>query len=92
MSGPFETSGRSRGIMNFDQTDFNELTRRAAELVLETADVPRLIKLRLGSEHELAKSAEEMLGRLETFVRELRAYDASADKLQRSSADRDSSR
>lgn len=78
--------------MNFDQTDFNELTRRAAELVLETADVPRLIKLRLGSEHELAKSAEEMLGRLETFVRELRAYDASADKLQRSSADRDSSR
>ena len=60
--------------MPFDQSDFNELTRRAAELTSETADVPRLLRLRLGPEHELAKAAEEMLGRLEAFVRELRSF------------------
>ena len=60
--------------MHFDQSDFNELTRKAAELTLETADVPRLLRLRLGPEHELAKEAEEMLSRLEAFVREMRAF------------------
>jgi len=60
--------------MRFDQSDFNELTRKAAELTSETADVPRLLRLRLGSEHDLAKAAEEMLCRLETFVRELRSF------------------
>ncbi len=62
--------------MNFNQRDFDDLARRAAELTLETADVPRFLKLRLGSEHELAKSADEMLGVLETFVRELRSFQA----------------
>jgi hypothetical protein len=65
--------------MLFDQSDFNELTRRAAELTIETADVPRLLRLRLGPEHELAKAADEMLGRLEIFVRELRSFHASAE-------------
>lgn len=78
--------------MYFDQSDFNELTRRAAELILETADVPRLIKLRLGPEHELAKSAEEMLDTLEAFVRELRSYHGSTENGESSSADRPSRR
>jgi hypothetical protein len=65
--------------MNFDQAELNELTRKAAELTLETADVSRLLRVRLGPEHDLAKSAEEMLGRLESFVRELRSFRSSPD-------------
>jgi len=61
-------------VMVFDQSDFNELTRKAAEVTLQAADVPRLLRLRLGPEHELSKAAEEMLGRLETLVRELRSF------------------
>jgi len=56
--------------MVFDQSDFNELTRKAAEVTLQAADVPRLLRLRLGPEHELSKAAEEM----ETLVRELRSF------------------
>jgi hypothetical protein len=73
--------------MPFDQSDFDELTRKAAELTVETADVPRLLRLRLGPEHELAKAADEMLGRLEIFVRELRSFHASAETNQSDTAD-----
>ena len=73
--------------MPFDQTDFNELTRKAAELTLETADVPRLLRLRLGSEHELARAAEEMLGRLETFLREMRSFHGVPEADQSDSPD-----
>lgn len=66
-------------IMDFNQNEFNELTRKAAELTLETADVSRLLRVRLGPEHDLAKSAEQMLGKLEIFVRELRSFRASPD-------------
>lgn len=72
--------------MNSSQSELNELTRKAADLILETADVPRLLKLRLGPEHELAKSAEQMLDTLESFIRELRSFswqdfqDASSDQ------------
>jgi hypothetical protein len=73
--------------MPFDQSDFSELTRKAAALILETADVPRLLRLRLGPEHELAKAADEMLGRLEIFVRELRSFHASAEMDRSETAD-----
>ena len=73
--------------MPFDQSDFDELTRKAAELTLETADVPRLLRLRLGPEHELAKAADEMLRRLESFVRELRSFHGSAETDQSDTAD-----
>lgn len=73
--------------MPFNQNDFNELTRKAADLTSATADVPRLIRLRLGPDHELAKAADEMLGRLETFVRELRSYHGLADADQSEAAD-----
>jgi hypothetical protein len=73
--------------MPFDQSDFNALARKAAELTLETADVPRLLRLRLGPEHELSKAAEEMLGRLETFVRELRSFHDFPETNQNDNAD-----
>jgi hypothetical protein len=65
--------------MPFNQNDFNELTRKAAELTAVTADVPRLLRLRLGPEHELAKAADEMLERMEIFVRELRSFHGLAE-------------
>ena len=73
--------------MTFDQSDFNELTRKAAELTSTTADVPRLLRLRLGPDHELAKAAEEMLGRLETLVRELRSFHGSPEADKSDTAD-----
>ena len=73
--------------MPFDQSDFNELTRKASELTLDIADVPRLLRLRLGPDHELAKAAEEMLGRLETFVRELRSFHGPPETDQSDSPD-----
>ncbi len=44
----------------------------------ETADVPRVLRNRLGEQHPLAQAAEEMQGSIETFVRELRCFDLSA--------------
>jgi hypothetical protein len=73
--------------MNFDQSEFDELTRKAAELTLETADVSRLLRVRLGPEHDLAKSAEEMLGKLEAFVRELRSFHGLPETWQVGPAD-----
>jgi hypothetical protein len=73
--------------MPFDQSDFNELTRKAAELTIETADVPRLLRLRLGPEHELTKAADEMLGRLETLVRELRSFHGFSETDKSDTAD-----
>ena len=73
--------------MNFNQSDFDELARRAAQLTLEAADVPRFLKVRFGPEHELAKSADEMLGRLETLVRELRSFEAFPGNSRRGTTD-----
>ncbi len=73
--------------MDFNQSDFDELARRAAQLTLEAADVPRFLKVRFGPEHELAKSADEMLGMLETFVRELRSFQAISAGSKRDASD-----
>ncbi len=64
--------------MIIDARELNELTRRATDLMSETADVPRLLRNRLGEQHQLAQAAEEMQGSIETFVRELRCFDVSA--------------
>jgi hypothetical protein len=61
-----------------DARELNDLTRRATDLMSETADVPRLLRNRLGDQHQLARAAEEMQGSIETFVRELRCFDVSA--------------
>ena len=68
--------------MDFDQSDVNGLTRRATDLSAETADVARLLRVRLGADHQLTRSANEMIGSLEAFVRELRSFSASADRVE----------
>ena len=67
--------------MNIDARELNDLTRRATELMSETSDVPRVLRNRLGERHELALAAEEMQGSIETFVRELRCFDISAQNV-----------
>ena len=63
--------------MIIDTRELNDLTRRATELMSETADVPRVLRNRLGEQHQLAQAAEEMQGSIESFVRELRCFDVS---------------
>lgn len=69
--------------MSIDTRELNDLTRRATELMSETADVPRLLRTRLGDNHELAHAAEEMQGSIESFVRELRCFDVSSQSMAR---------
>jgi hypothetical protein len=45
----------------------------------DTAEVPAVLRSRLGEQHELTRAADEMVASIETFVRELRAFDASAE-------------
>jgi len=61
--------------------EFNELTRKATELMSDTADVPSVLRSRLGEQHELTRAADRMTASIETLVRELRAFDASAEPL-----------
>lgn len=75
--------------MTLDTRELNEFTRKATELMSETSDIPRILRNQLGEEHRLAQAAEEMLGSIEQFVRELRHFDISAgnsseDKLEAS--------
>jgi hypothetical protein len=65
--------------MNIDTRELNDLTRKATELMSETADVPRVLRNRLGEQHHLSQAAEQMQGSIEVFVRELRCYDVSAE-------------
>jgi len=65
--------------MSIDARDLNEFTRKATDLMSETADVPRVLRNRPGERHNLAKAAEEMQGSIEIFVRELRRFDLSAE-------------
>jgi len=59
--------------------EFNELTRKATELMSDTADVPSVLRSRLGEQHELTRAADRMTASIETLVRELRSFDASAE-------------
>lgn len=65
--------------MTLDTRELNEFTRKATELMSETSDVPRILRNRLGEQHRLAQAAEQMLGSIEQFVRELRCFDISAE-------------
>jgi len=64
--------------MTIDARELNELTRKATELMLETSDVPRILRNQLGENHQLAQAADQMLGSIENFVRELRCFDISS--------------
>ncbi len=65
--------------MNFDPREFNDLTRKATEMMSDTADVPTVLRSRLGEQHQLTRAAGVMVASIETFVRELRSFDASAE-------------
>jgi hypothetical protein len=65
--------------ISFDAKEFNDLTRRASDLLLDTMDIPRLLRTRLGAEHQVVASADEMLRSLETFVHELRLFHGPAE-------------
>ncbi len=64
--------------MNIDSRDLREFTRRATDLMSETAEVPRLLQIRLGQNHPLTHAAIEMQARIEELVRELRYFDIPA--------------
>jgi len=68
--------------MTIDARELNELTRKATDLMSDTADVPRVLRNRLGEEHHLAQAAEEMQGSIESLVRELRCFDLSAQDVE----------
>jgi hypothetical protein len=63
-----------------NHSEFNELTRKANDLMSETEDVARLLKARLGAEHEVVRSANDMHQSLEILAHELRSFCASADR------------
>jgi hypothetical protein len=65
--------------MNFDLRGFSELTRKASDMMSDTADVPTVLRSRLGAQHELTHAADEMVASIEIFVRELRSFDSSAE-------------
>ena len=68
--------------MIIDARELNDLTRRATDLMSATADVPRVLRNRLGEQHQLAQAAEEMQGSIENFVRELRCFDVSGQVVE----------
>jgi hypothetical protein len=68
--------------MTIDARELNDLTRHATELMSDTADVPRILRNRLGEQHQLAQAAEEMQSSIENFVRELRCFDVSAQDVE----------
>jgi hypothetical protein len=68
--------------MTIDATELNELMRRATDLMSETADVPRILRNRLGEQHELALAAEDMQESISAFVRELRCFDIPAHTVE----------
>jgi hypothetical protein len=65
--------------MTFDTRGFSELTRKATEMMSDTADVPSVLRSQLGDQHALTRAADEMVASIETLVRELRSFDASAE-------------
>jgi hypothetical protein len=68
--------------MSIDERELSDLMRRAAELMSDTADVPRLLGNHLGQQHHLAQAAEEMQGSIENLVRQLRSFDAPAHNVK----------
>jgi hypothetical protein len=65
--------------MQISQSDLNELTRKANDLTSDTEDVSRLLRSRLGAEHQLVHSADEMHASLETLAHELRTFCSPAN-------------
>lgn len=65
--------------MHVNQSELNELARKANELISETEDVARLLKARLGAEHAVVRSANDMHESLGALAHELRSFCASGN-------------
>jgi hypothetical protein len=65
--------------MQANHSDLIELTRRANDLMSDTEDVARLLKARLGAEHSVVCSANDMRQSLEVLAHELRSFCDSAN-------------
>jgi hypothetical protein len=68
--------------MTIDARDLNEFTRRATDLMSETADVPRILRNLFGEQHQLARAADQMQRSIEEFVQELRCFDLSSQTVE----------
>jgi hypothetical protein len=64
--------------MQVNHGELNDLTRKANDLMCDTEDVARLLKARLGADHEVVRSANDMHESLESLAQELRSFCASA--------------
>ena len=60
--------------MQVNQTNLYELTRKATDLMTDTQEIARLLKARLGADHDLSHSAHELQASLETLAHELRCF------------------
>ena len=65
--------------MHVNESELSELVRKAKDLVSDTEDVARLLKARLGAEHELTRSANEMHESLQSLAHELRSFCVSTN-------------
>jgi hypothetical protein len=65
--------------MDFDHGEMDDLMRKTNDLTSETADIARLLKVRLGAGHHLSRRADEMFVSMEALARELRSFCASTD-------------
>jgi hypothetical protein len=66
--------------MQVNQSELNELTRKANDLMSDTEDVARLLRARLGADHEVVRSANDMHESLESLAHELRSFCTSGDR------------
>jgi hypothetical protein len=69
--------------MHVNNSNLNELTRKANDLMSDTEDVARLLRSRLGTEHEIVRSANDMHATLESLAHELRSFCASDNYSER---------
>jgi hypothetical protein len=65
--------------MQVNHSDLIELTRKANDLMSDSEDVARLLKARLGAEHSVVRSADDMHHSLEVLAHELRSFCDSAN-------------
>jgi len=60
--------------MPLTQQEVDELAHRVSDLKSEASEVAVLLQVRLGREHELAASADNVKAAAETLLRQLRRF------------------
>jgi ubiquinone biosynthesis protein COQ9 len=68
--------------MHVNQTNLHELTRKATDLSSDTEDVARLLRARLGADHEIVRSANDMHASLQSLAYELRCASENHDEIE----------